>query len=110
MVVSGSAAMPEPIANKWQGIGSRPMKFQNLPLEIRKKLSLLYFSQHKFEPVLELTQKPLLERYGMTEFGMGLSQPYDESRRISCSVGRPMSSVKARVRTEDGTTGKIEIY
>ena len=33
----------------------------------------------------------------MTEFGMGLSQPYDISERVKSSVGTPMSSVRARV-------------
>jgi malonyl-CoA/methylmalonyl-CoA synthetase len=68
--VSGSAAMPEPIANKWS----------------------------------KLTGTPPLERYGMTEFGMGLSQPYNLSERASCSVGLPMSTVRARIRDGDHIT------
>ena len=54
MVVSGSAAMPKPVNNRWNN----------------------------------LTGRDLLERYGMTEFGMGLSQPlYTSSRE---GVGLPM--------------------
>jgi len=64
LVISGSAAMPDPVAQRW-------LKFAN---------------------------KPLLERYGMTEFGMGLSQPYEEKSRVPSSVGTPMSSVRARIR------------
>lgn len=43
---------------------------------------------------LKYTNKALLERYGMTEFGMGLSQPYEEKSRVPSSVGTPMSSVR----------------
>lgn len=35
-----------------------------------------------------LTGRDLLERYGMTEFGMALSQPLDTELRVG--VGKPM--------------------
>ena len=35
-----------------------------------------------------LTGRDLLERYGMTEFGMGLSQPLNTELRVG--VGKPM--------------------
>ena len=40
----------------------------------------------------------------MTEFGMGLSQPYDTSLRVKCSVGQPMTSVRARLRHDNQVT------
>jgi malonyl-CoA/methylmalonyl-CoA synthetase len=40
---------------------------------------------------------PLLERYGMTETGITLSQPLDPQKRIDGSVGRPVPSVLARL-------------
>jgi len=65
MIVSGSAAMPEPVNNRWKN----------------------------------LTGRDLLERYGMTEFGMGLSQPLDTELRVG--VGKPMTGVQARVRSDE---------
>lgn len=44
---------------------------------------------------------PLLERYGMTETGITLSQPLDASKRIAGSVGAPVPSVVARLVDPD---------
>jgi malonyl-CoA/methylmalonyl-CoA synthetase len=78
--VSGSAALPVPVLERWES----------------------------------MTGQRLLERYGMTEIGMGLSNPYREPRRPGF-VGRPLPNVEAR-RTlesgdvaEDGEPGEIEI-
>ena len=49
-----------------------------------------------------LSNVKLLERYGMTEIGMGLSQSLDENLRLDGAVGQPMLGVSARIRTEDG--------
>eukprot|EP00128_Syssomonas_multiformis_P006525 Colp12_sorted_trinity150504_noHs@5348 len=62
LMVSGSAALPEPIMHRWEEI-----------------------SGHR-----------LLERYGMTEIGMGLSNPYD-GPRVPGSVGKPLPGVEARI-------------
>lgn len=43
----------------------------------------------------------LLERYGMTEIGMALSNPY-EGERMPGAVGRPLPSVEARVVDDAG--------
>ncbi|KAK9249867.1 hypothetical protein V1507DRAFT_469397 [Lipomyces tetrasporus] len=43
----------------------------------------------------------LLERYGMTEVGMALSQPLQESERASGSVGKPLPGVHARLVDKD---------
>ncbi|MEM7113231.1 MAG: AMP-binding protein [Chloroflexota bacterium] len=57
----------------------------------------------------------LLERYGMTETGMNLSNPLDGERRVG-SVGMPLPGVQARVvnpETDellpDGEVGEVQI-
>ena len=57
----------------------------------------------------------LLERYGMTETGMNLSNPLHGERRVG-SVGRPLPGVSARIvdpQTEtplpDGEVGEVQI-
>jgi malonyl-CoA/methylmalonyl-CoA synthetase len=49
----------------------------------------------------ELTGEIPLERFGMTEIGVGLSNPL-VGRREPGSVGRPLRTVEARVVREDG--------
>jgi malonyl-CoA/methylmalonyl-CoA synthetase len=56
----------------------------------------------------------ILERYGMTETLMTLSNPYDGERRGG-TVGKPLPGVEARVLNEDGTdvadgvTGELHV-
>ncbi len=57
----------------------------------------------------------ILERYGMTETGMNVSNPYDGERRPG-SVGLPLPGVEARIvdpetgaPTEPGGTGVLEV-
>ncbi|MBP89853.1 MAG: long-chain fatty acid--CoA ligase [Planctomycetaceae bacterium] len=69
-------------------------------------------------PTLEkweaITGNRLLERYGMTEIGMGLSNPLHGERRAG-HVGAPLPSVEARRTNEageivdDAAPGEIEI-
>lgn len=47
-----------------------------------------------------LTGQVLLERYGMTEIGMGLSNPYHGERRAG-HVGQPLPGVEAKLFSED---------
>lgn len=47
----------------------------------------------------DLTGQILLERYGMTEIGMGLSNPYKGERRAGY-VGQPLPGVKAQLYDE----------
>ncbi len=62
----------------------------------------------------ELTGHTLLERYGMTEIGMALSNPL-HGDRIPGSVGRPLPHVEVQLTNEDGThaapgtPGEIEV-
>ena len=69
-------------------------------------------------PVLEswreISGQTLLERYGMTEIGMALSNPL-RGERIPGHVGRPLPGVEARLVDEhdqpvdDGVVGEIQI-
>ena len=47
------------------------------------------------------TGQALLERYGMTEIGMALSNPYHGERRAG-HVGQPLPGVEVRLHGEDG--------
>lgn len=51
----------------------------------------------------ELVGQKLLERYGMTEIGMALSNPYNGERRPG-AVGHPLPRVQVRLQTETGDT------
>jgi malonyl-CoA/methylmalonyl-CoA synthetase len=62
-----------------------------------------------------LTGQVLLERYGMTEIGMGISNPYEGERRAG-HVGQPLPGVEAALFDEDNalitksdTPGEIRI-
>lgn len=80
LMVSGSAALPVSVMEKWETI-----------------------SGHR-----------LLERFGMTEIGMGISNPYDGERRAGY-IGKPLPGVKARLVDENnqvvkrGQAGEIQI-
>jgi malonyl-CoA/methylmalonyl-CoA synthetase len=80
LMVSGSAALPVTVLEKWQ----------------------------------ELSGHVLCERYGMTEIGMGLSNPL-HGERVPGSVGTPLPHVEVRLVDEDmtdvsvGTPGEILI-
>ncbi|NXP46720.1 ACSF3 synthetase, partial [Heliornis fulica] len=65
LMVSGSAALPVPVLEKWKSI----------------------------------TGHTLLERYGMTEIGMALSNPL-HGVRVPGSVGTPLPGVEVRIVTE----------
>lgn len=67
LMVSGSAALPIPILEKWE----------------------------------KLTGQRLLERYGMTEIGMALSNPYEGERRAG-HVGKALPDVELRLMGENG--------
>jgi malonyl-CoA/methylmalonyl-CoA synthetase len=62
----------------------------------------------------EITGYTLLERYGMTEIGMALSNPL-HGERIAGSVGRPLPGVEVRLVGDNclpvapGTPGEIEV-
>lgn len=53
-----------------------------------------------FERWEKVTGQRLLERYGMTEIGMGLSNPYEGERRAG-TVGQPLPGVDIRLVSPD---------
>jgi malonyl-CoA/methylmalonyl-CoA synthetase len=53
------------------------------------------------EEWFRLTGQPLLERYGMTEIGMAISNPY-RGERVPGTVGQPLPGVEVRLVTESG--------
>lgn len=80
LMVSGSAALPVSVMEKWKHISTHT----------------------------------LLERYGMTEIGMGISNPYDGERKAGY-IGKPLAGVQARLVDEQnelvevGQQGEIQI-
>lgn len=80
LMVSGSAALPVSVMEKWEA----------------------------------LSGQRLLERYGMTEIGMAISNPYRGERRAG-HVGLPLPNVEVRLVDEEnkivplGTPGEIQI-
>ena len=74
LMVSGSAALPVSVMEKWQ----------------------------------EISGHTLLERYGMTEIGMGISNPYDTERKAGY-IGKPLPGVSVRLIDENGVIEKEEI-
>lgn len=79
-MVSGSAALPVSVMEKWKSISGHT----------------------------------LLERYGMTEIGMAISNPYEGERRPS-HIGQPLPGVSVRLCDENGkevpadTAGEIQV-
>ena len=69
LMVSGSAALPIPVLERWR----------------------------------ELSGHTLLERFGMTEIGMGLSNPL-RGERVPGEVGRPLPGVEVRLVDDDGAS------
>jgi malonyl-CoA/methylmalonyl-CoA synthetase len=67
-----------------------------------------------FERWHELSGHTLLERYGMTEFGMGLGNPL-HGERLAGHVGAPFPGVEVRLCDDDdqavpdGAPGKIQV-
>ncbi len=73
LMVSGSAALPASVHEKWTA----------------------------------LTNQELLERYGMTEIGMAISNPLKGERRPG-AVGMPLPNVKVRLKSESGSVIQAE--
>ena len=72
----------------------------HMRLFISGSAPLLADTHIKFE---ERTGKMILERYGMTETNMSISNPYDGAR-VAGTVGKPLSGVEIRIA--DAETGE----
>jgi malonyl-CoA/methylmalonyl-CoA synthetase len=73
--VSGSAALPSTLSERWMAV----------------------------------TGQRLLERYGMTEFAMAISNPLDPLKRKLSSVGHPMPGFEVRFAAEDSTDDDVRV-
>lgn len=64
-------------------------------------------------PILEewrrVTGRSLLERYGMTEIGMALSNPYDESKHKPGYVGIPLPGVQVKLSSIDDDVPEAQV-
>ena len=58
---------------------------------------LIIILQSVMEEWKKITGYTLLERYGMTELGMVLSDPFEQSARKPGFVGHPMPGVQVRI-------------
>jgi len=63
-------------------------------------------SPETFEAFRELTGHAILERYGMTETGMNLSNPY-AGERVPGTVGTPLPGVSIRIVDSEGNGGEV---
>lgn len=65
-----------------------------------------------FQKWHEITGHKLLERYGMTEIGMAISNPYKEDKirkRIPATVGAPLPGVEVKIVSPQGQTTLFQI-
>ena len=91
LVASWDAAPPELQRQRSEGIrGLRLMMSGSAALPV-----------HVLERWRDITGHTLLERYGMTEIGMALSNPLDGERRPG-TVGVPLPTVDVHLVDEDG--------
>ncbi len=72
--------------------------FAGMRLMVSGSAALPASVHHKWT---ELTGQKLLERYGMTEIGMGISNPLEGERRPG-AVGQPLPGVEVRLVSESG--------
>ena len=119
LTVSGSAACPQPIMARWEelsGAGGGSASSSSCTSLRCRRVHLAF--RCKMACVLPMPLLPdllcshchcshaagqrLLERYGMTETGMLLGNPYRGERRPG-SVGLPFPGVDARLALADGS-------
>jgi malonyl-CoA/methylmalonyl-CoA synthetase len=104
LIASWDAASPEVQRARTEGVRKlRLMMSGSAALPVRT-----------LERWRDITGHTLLERYGMTEIGMALSNPLDGARRPGC-VGEALPGVEVRLvdesgqDVEPGTPGELEI-
>ena len=101
---------------KWEGASSEERRrwsdgARQMRLMVSGSAALPVQTLERWE---QITGQRLLERYGMTEIGMALSNPLDGVRRAG-HVGRPLPGVEVRRTNEAGellddpTPGEIEV-
>jgi malonyl-CoA/methylmalonyl-CoA synthetase len=104
LIAAWEAAPPE-VQRAWSE-GSRGLR-----LMVSGSAALPVSTLERWE---EITGHVLLERYGMTEIGIALSNPLHGERRAGC-VGMPLPGVEVRlvddqgVPVSPGTAGELEV-
>lgn len=104
------------LMNHWKKLGEEDQKeISNALSEFRLMVSgsaaLPISTLEQWEKISNHT---LLERYGMTEMGMAISNPYRGERRPG-HIGQPLSGVTVRIADEDneevpsGQSGEIQV-
>ncbi|XP_057773093.1 probable CoA ligase CCL8 isoform X2 [Salvia miltiorrhiza] len=91
-----------------QGYESMDPELQTASATAARKLRLMMCGSSALPlPVMQqwesITGHRLLERYGMTEFVMALSNPL-HGKRKGATVGKPLPGVQAKILAEDGST------
>ena len=104
LIASWDAATPEVRRQRSEGVrGLRLMMSGSAALPVKT-----------LERWREISGHTLLERYGMTEIGMALSNPLAGERRPGC-VGTPLPGVEVRLvdeagaEVDGGTPGELEV-
>ena len=107
-------AVPTIYVKLIQAIEAAPQENRELILEGFAKMRLMVSGSAALPASVHqqwtsLTGQRLLERYGMTEIGMALSNPFDGERRAG-AVGFPLPGVEVRLQSEQGevVTGENE--
>lgn len=115
LTVSGSAACPGPIMQRWQQLsGDMPCRHGShqcarcLPKAPVHPHASAHSSRRRRLPLCLYMRactagQVLLERYGMTETGMLMGNPYRGGQRRPGTVGRPFPGVAVRLTQEDGS-------
>jgi acyl-CoA synthetase (AMP-forming)/AMP-acid ligase II len=116
LTVSGSAACPGPIMQRWRQLsGDMPCRHGShqcarcLPKTPVHPHASAHSSRRRRLPLCLYMRactaagQVLLERYGMTETGMLMGNPYRGGQRRPGTVGRPFPGVAVRLTQEDGS-------
>ena len=89
----------------------RKINIEKIRLLVSGSAPLLPETSNRF---FELTGIRILERYGMTETNMNISNPYDGKRKVG-SVGLPLSNIDVRIineaegRVKNNEVGEIQV-
>lgn len=99
-------AVPTVYAKLLAAFEAQPPERRRRLAEAAGRLRLMVSGSSALPPALfsrwrEITGHDLLERYGMTEIGMALSNPLD-APRVAGSVGTPLPGVEVRLVDETG--------
>ncbi|KAL4026560.1 hypothetical protein IC575_014996 [Cucumis melo] len=100
--------VPTMYARLLQGYEAMDSELQLASASAARQLRLMMCGSSALPPPImkqwrEVTGHELLERYGMTEFVMAISNPLNGQRKIG-TVGKPFPGVEAKIVADDGST------